>query len=448
MNSADRGLYRYEWLGLGLLALGLVAFGGMVLLRSAFQQARKTDAGVYFRAADAIRKGQDIYALTTCDDNGWHYCYPPTFAIFMVPLADPFRWEDRTGYLPYWVSVAIWYLVSLGFLGYSLDRFAAIALPEPRRWSRRWWYARLVPFYITVGGVGFTLARGQVNLLLVALVAGAYAATMRGQLLRAGWWFAAAITLKVIPAYLLLLPFIRREWRTAFGLVLGFAVLVVALPTAVWGWQGQIDNHLVFIDAVLAPGAIGTGDQTRSKELTNTTATDSQSFQAVLHNLRHPEKASRPANADGLTKAVHLGLSGLVTLVLFLVPVVRGIRPEPAEQLIYLGCLLVAMLHITPVSHVHYYALGIPLVAGLWLQGLRDRPTRLTASPTTMVVLIAWGTIIALVLFPYTWTTALRDFGGGVLATGLLGAYGLMRCMKESPRQAFIKSTRDVTSNA
>ena len=77
--SVER-LRLWEKLGLSAFAVALVAFGGLVLLRSAFQESRKTDAGVYFRAADAVLKGKDLYALTVCDDNGWHYCYPPAFA--------------------------------------------------------------------------------------------------------------------------------------------------------------------------------------------------------------------------------------------------------------------------------------------------------------------------------------------------------------------------------
>ena len=164
-----RRLYLWERVGLGLLLLAVLAFGGLVLVRSAFQQSRKTDFDVYARAGYAVRAGLDLYQIS--DDNGWHYCYPPPFAVAMTPLADPLPWADRTGYLPFWASVAVWYLLSAALAWRTVHVLAAAVLPDTPRGTRRWWYARLVPLYVCVGGVGFTLGRGQVN-VPAALVRG------------------------------------------------------------------------------------------------------------------------------------------------------------------------------------------------------------------------------------------------------------------------------------
>jgi len=429
-TTADGPIYRFERVGLALLAVALTAFGGLVLVRSAFQESRKTDFGVYCRAAQAIRVGNDIYGLNTCDDNGWHYCYPPPFAVAMLPFADPFEFQDHAGYLPFWASVTAWYLLSVGLIAWSLHRFAAAVLPDAVPYSRRWWYARTVPFYLGIGGLLYTLARGQVNTVVVALIAGLFTANCRRQPVRAGLWLAGAVALKVIPAYLLLDTVARKDWRSLLGLTLGLAMLLVAVPAAVWGWQGMIDNNLTFVDAVLAPGALGIGDQTRALELTNTASTDSQSFQAALHNLRHPDPDTRPVNADRVSKLFHLIVSALLTLTMLAVAALRGLRDRAAERLIFLGCVTIAMLHITPVSHMHYYALGLPLVAGLWLQGLRDRPGRLTCDPVTLTLLIAWGLIVVAMLLPHDLPTAMREFGVGPVASLVLWGYGLSRAAR------------------
>ncbi|MFO0850175.1 MAG: glycosyltransferase family 87 protein [Gemmataceae bacterium] len=264
-TAGDAPLTRFERAGLGLLLLAVVGFGGLVLVRSAFQQDRKTDLGVYLRAAYAVRTGVGIYDAVTCDDNGWHYCYPPPFAIVMAPLADPYRWADRAGYLPYWLSVVVWYALSVWLAWAAADRFARTVLSDARPGSRRWWYARLVPLYVCVGGVGFTLARGQVNILVVWLTAGMFAAAVVGRPVRAGCWLAAAVALKVIPGYLGLFLVADRPGRAVrgvLGLVLGLALWLVAVPAAVWGWDKTIASNRTFVDAVLAPGALGTGDHT------------------------------------------------------------------------------------------------------------------------------------------------------------------------------------------
>src|SRR5690242_1882652 len=97
-------LRRGERLALLAFFLVLVAFAGLVELRSVFQHTRKGDLNVFLRAGWAVRAGADLYAVT--DDNGFHYHYPPLLAILAAPLADAPSGYNRAGLLPYSVSVA------------------------------------------------------------------------------------------------------------------------------------------------------------------------------------------------------------------------------------------------------------------------------------------------------------------------------------------------------
>src|SRR5581483_10400616 len=101
-----------------------------------------------------------------------------------------------------------------------------------------WWYARTIPVLVCLGGVGFTLGRGQVNLFLVALVAGMFAAAAAGRRFASGAWLAGAIALKVIPGLLVLYPLLRRDGRALAGVAVGLVVLLGAVPAAVWGAGG------------------------------------------------------------------------------------------------------------------------------------------------------------------------------------------------------------------
>src|SRR5580700_7319766 len=78
---------RWERWALALLFLATVVFGVLVENKSAFLCRRMGDLGCYLRAAWAVRAGADMYGLT--EDNGWHYNYPPLYAILLTPLADP-----------------------------------------------------------------------------------------------------------------------------------------------------------------------------------------------------------------------------------------------------------------------------------------------------------------------------------------------------------------------
>lgn len=176
LNSASKPLSRKQKIGLCLLLLFFIAFGVIVELRSAFQTRRKTDAGVYFRAAWAVRTGNDLYSIT--DNNGWHYIYPPLFAIIMAPLADPPPGVSRTGYLPYEVSVGLWYILTL-IIGFAGVHILAKALekksPDPEvrgqpTFCRRWWALRILPILILLIPIGRSQARGQTGLLIAFLL--------------------------------------------------------------------------------------------------------------------------------------------------------------------------------------------------------------------------------------------------------------------------------------
>lgn len=441
-------LYRWERAWLALFGLLVVGFGVFTEIRSAFQSSRKTDVGVYLRAAWAVRTGADVFAVT--DNNGWHYCYPPALAIALVPLADPLPWESHAGYVPYSISVAVWYVLSVALLFWACHILAKVVLPDDEPGSRRWWYARTIPLYVCVGGIGHSLGRGQVNLLILALIAAAFVATARGRRFTSGVWLAAAAVVKVIPAFLVLFPLVRRDGRSLAGFAAGSVVLLGVVPALVWGIDGAIDSNRKVLELVVKPGTTGGGDQTRAKELTDATSTDSQSFLAVIHAATHPDPATRPETASRETRLLHWGAGSLLTLITIGVGwfVMRpnpltpfpgkeggtGFPPSPfrggdgggvANSLVFLGCLCAVMLMASPVSHMHYYAFALPLVAGVWLRSLAHRPGHVLADRWTTAVLIAWGLSTALPLFPGPIFDRLRENGFGVLATVGLWAFGV-----------------------
>lgn len=407
-----------------LFALAVLAFGVLIELRSAFQKTSKTDFGVYARAAWAVRDGHDIYHVT--DNNGWHYCYPPALAIVLAPLADPNPWEPRDWYLKYSVSVAIWFAFGLVCVAYGTHVLARSVLPGEARGSRRWWYARSVPVLVCLGGIGFTLSRGQVNVLLTALIAGMFASAIAGRRTASGLWLAGAVALKVFPLLLVLDPLFRRDRRAIAGTVLGGVLLFGVLPAMVWGVSGAIEHNRKLVELVLQPGTTGGGDQTRAEELTNTTSTDSQSFAAAIHAWIHPDRLTRPTRATKETTLAHWAIGGTMTLVTLLFAW-RRLSNAPADRLLFLGCLCVVMMLLTPVSHMHYYALAFPLVSGLWLKGLLERPSPIAAGPGTFLVLVTWGILTAVPLLPGEACERLREAGLGTLASVGLWAFGLGR---------------------
>jgi hypothetical protein len=392
-------LTRWEQFGLACFFALLVPLGVVVEMRSAFMSRRMGDLDCYLRAGWAVRVGADLYDVT--DDNGFHYNYPPLLAILAAPLADPPAGFERARMLPFAVSVGVWYLFNLLCLALAVHWLAGAleqgragpGVPVPEPGSRAWWVLRLVPVLACVIPIGHTLIRGQANLLLLALLCGALAGVLRGQRFQGGLCLAGAICLKIFPAFLLLFPLWRRDGRflagCAGGLVLGLALIPAAAlgPSRAWHCYHKLRQ-------VLVEPALGAGtDQTRAHELTNQTATDSQSLLTVLHNTLHPHFATRPPRASRRVRLASGATGGLLTLLTLLAAATLWV-PGPARDrpsvVLFFGLLILNMLLLSPVCHLHYFSLSLPLVMALlavhWQGARNSRP-----ATVGLILLLVWN---------------------------------------------------------
>jgi hypothetical protein len=358
---------RRAWQRCGLiLIVAFLLFGILVEIRAAFLQRRMGDLDVFMRTAWAVRAGEDIYTAT--DPNGFHYHYPPLLAILLVPLADPPPGADAAWTLPYPATVAVWYAVSVLCLLLAVHGLASALEqtapgPIPARGGPRWWALRLVPVLACLPPIGHTLMRGQVNLLLLLLLCGMAAALLRGRRLQAGLWLAGAICLKVIPAFLLLVPLWRRDGRCLAGCALGLVLGLGAIPAAVFGPARTWAYYREWTEVLVRPG-LGTGaDQSRARELIDVTATDSQSFQAIVHNTLHPDPGTRPPQPAAWVRQVHWLAGGLLTVLTLLAAWRR--RDDGPGTVIAFGAFILIMVLLSPVCHLHYFCLALPLVMGL-----------------------------------------------------------------------------------
>lgn len=380
-------LTRGDRLRLVLLLLAVIGFGVVVEYRSALSKNRMGDVGVYLRAGWAVRADRNIYDIK--DDHFWHYCYPPFYAICMTPLADPPKWLETAGFkreelatavipdvgycVPFAVSVGICFVMNLVFLvlgvhwlASALEQTSLFAARGPGTWhGRRWWFLRLIPIIACIHPLGCTLIRGQVNILVMACICGMIAGMITGKRFRAGLCLAGAICIKIIPAYLILVPLVRRDGRCLAGCTAGLLVGLVLLPGVVMGPEKTVEAYRDLAKVTVGPALGLNKDTTRAGELIDANATDNQAYMVAIHNTLHRDRSTRPAKASPLVRKLHWGLACAFTLITLAVAWRHRNAPAGANLALFAGGLSVIMALTSPVCHTHYFAVTLPLVMGL-----------------------------------------------------------------------------------
>ncbi len=381
MNFATASLGRWErwhlWSMLGLVVL----FGVLVEIRSAYVDRRMSDLTVFMRAGWAVRSGENLYQVSD-EGNGWYYVYPPLFAILMTPLAESPPGHDRSWMVPYPLAVAIWYSLNVLILAWGVHHLAKAFEetsddPDVRDQPigcRRWWALRVVPTYGCLLAIGSSLSHAQTNLILLAMLCAMAAAVLRGRSWLAGLWMAGPVCFKVFPAFLVIYPLWRRDWRCLGGFAAGLLLGLALIPGAVFGPEKTIAYYKEFADLVLMPG-VGEGkNEGRRATLTAITATDTQSFMAMMHNAIHMGSDQKPDDPAPGVRLAHWGLGGLLTLVACLCAGWRK-KERPVGEVLFLGMLCMLMMWLSPVCHLSYFSWLLPAIMALLALQWEHRPT-------------------------------------------------------------------------
>jgi hypothetical protein len=161
----------------------------------------------------------------------------------------------------------------------------------------------------------------------------------------------------------------------AVGLVIGLALI----PAAVFGPQQTWAYYREWQEVLIQPGLTGGGNQSRAKELIEVTATDTQSFMSLIHTAVHLDRGKRPRIVAGPIRNAHWGLAAVLTLFTLLAAGRRK-ADDPIATVLLLSALTVMMMLTSPVCHLHYFSLLLPLTAGLLAASWERRRTAVNSA--------------------------------------------------------------------
>ena len=358
----------------------------------------------------------------------------PTLATLLIPLSDsPHDKQSESGWkTPYPLAIAIWY--AAGFLALCLGVHLLAgtlegiaqrpAFRNPPPFSRIWWALRTWPMAICIVPIGSSLGRGQVTPFVFLFLCAMIREWSQNRSGRAGLWLAAAASIKVFPVFLLVAPLFRRDWRFLVGFALGILVGVVLVPALAIGFPATLDLLSTYWD-VFWSELIRRTDGIRSRELFNEAEGDLMSFRAVILRTYLYFKGDGLRPNPQLLSAVHIAISGIVTLATLRSASSFGAAKNGLNRLLLallVGTLTIAALPMVPTVQPHYFMLSAILVTVLiFAQWERTGVVELSFGWTALFA--AFGLLSAVSLLPRF--EAMMMFGAPVYAGLILWVSGV-----------------------
>ncbi len=394
----------------------------------------RSDVTVYTGAGVAIFDGRDPYAYA--NPRGWHYLYPPLFAMLMSPLA---------ALDPQWQSVALFAINVLTAWGCYVE-------------CRRWWAwlrtsdtsasaTNRMPkaiFWLAAATVLLPalncMQRGQVSILLMYPLLLGFRWAVTGQawtgMALGGIVMAFPATVKLVPA--LPVAFVccelvagawlagncARKWQqaaaVASGVAVGLLLFLFVLPSLCVGPKKNVEYLYSWARRVAAnshPGPIN-GINIHSKRNQSLSNAVYRLGNFVNYEIGHGksdeqldeigvERAASVMDQPAVTKTLLMVRGAL--LLLLIVAGWRALRSGDRLSIALaaaMACL--ATLIVSPLSWGHYYVIWLPAAAlapaWLWLRGRTHFAGTLAISACGL----AWAHYV---LMPWTGRIGLLGIG-------------------------------------
>ena len=397
----------------------------------------RTDITVYTEAGAAFFDGRDPYAVTS--PRGWHYLYPPLFAIVMSPLASC----APTTQAAVWFGVSVLlccgcfvecrHLIRLATRDGVASEILESAIVVVAALT---WIAAVFPILNT-------LQRGQVGVaVLYPLLFGFRLVLSQrpGRQFLGGNVLAIPVVLKLTPALpvgvVLLQRFAmsrRGRANTASspllpgtGFALGVLLFAWIVPSVFVGWNANSRHLHTWFERVVSNDSLG--ETNRFDDLSNRNQSLGNSLSLLTLKLSGGERTSRQ-EMSGMEQrrwAARLSPILAIGLTLLLIAVALfGVWAESVSgQLATLGAACGLSLMVSPISWGHHYTLITPatLFVSLWL---------LRASGRRVACGFA-GAMAALLVAHYAGPRFVRNSGMLGLGSALWLAAALLIAAKHS----------------
>lgn len=376
------------------VALTFALYAGLVTWQrlTTLKVGTRSDFVEEWTSARSYWEGREVYApmteslpryfgpeaTSTLPING----HPPTAVALALPLA----------WLAYDRAWLVWNLISLGLAGaglWWLARSGAVRLPA-------WSWLLAAGLFALSHPLRQQVFDGQLNLIILFLLAGALALDRSGRSAAAGAMVAGAAAVKLFPAFLLIYFVGRRDWRAVAGAAAG-GVALFLLTTLVLGPNVWL-TYLRDVLPILGEYRANIGNHSLAGLASKLFASESRAHSLV--------------NAPGLAPYFFLASAGAVAITCGMLAWRARSRDECDRAF---GLTVVGMLLCSPLTWNH--GLTLVLLPGLCLLGSGPEfaawPRRLAG----VAVLLTLGFLRHAAVWQWVQTRALAEGSEVVPAT-------------------------------
>lgn len=424
--------HRGRW----IIAIGLAIFFIVASRRLQKDLGESTHEFGGTALSDYLESGRRVFSGDLYEIN---FSYPPAFAVGMLPFT--FFSND--------VSAVIWIILQFAAMfgcGYCLWKLLKIDGVAPAA------LGCLAAVVVNFRFYNNNLVHGNINSFVLLFILLAALAEARGRGAAAGFWAAAAATLKLIPLFYLFIFLARRSWRAAGSMALFLILLNVALPAAVMGPARAEETARQFYQKMIEPfyKSSSLGIDPRNLALSA----------ALKEHLEAPAPESSPspprkydydfqiaqlpaATVNWISKLI-LGAIASVSLWSIYKNRAANARAALAAASIALLCLLL----ISPKTWTAHYVWLFPaqlLIALEILQNWGGRSARAR--------LLRWGGIAATVILAFTSKGILGGRGAAIaralsVETIAVGIYWVLLCLLSFRDGAMLQKHQNVKTSA
>jgi hypothetical protein len=233
--------FKYFWKGARWFALLPVLYLVLLFINHRFQLS---DFNVYYGAADALIRGEQVYGQAFGLYSGF-YKYSPEILVPFLPFA----------LLKYEVAAVLFYLINTGVILLLLNEFKQ-AFFKSKNWEMEVWFFLIVAFVFFGDQLERELFLGNVNALLLLLTLWSVRSIENKQHAKAGLIYAFVLCFKI--HFLILLPYfiLKKEWKVLLYTIVGIAgmalVLFICIPNKFvilhTQWLEAVQAHNIQLD--------------------------------------------------------------------------------------------------------------------------------------------------------------------------------------------------------